>query len=147
MISRAFTNSNQGCKSGIGPFLTPWIRDPEWKKIRIRDEHPRSFFRELRDSLQGYLTRIRFREKEYFWPWIRDGKVRIRDKHQIKEKAFNYGSSKFGFPSLLQLWRKIQKRSPHDNDAKVLLTSIHVSFIHKCTSKRGKRPYTLCWLN
>jgi len=31
-----------------GAFL--WPRDPGWKKIRIRDKHPRSFFCELRNS-------------------------------------------------------------------------------------------------
>jgi hypothetical protein len=36
---------------GSGSFLTPYIRDPGWvKKIRIRDEHLRSFFRELGNS-------------------------------------------------------------------------------------------------
>ncbi len=42
---------------GIRCFFDPRIRDPDpgWKKvlIRIRDEHPRLFFRELRNSLWG----------------------------------------------------------------------------------------------
>jgi hypothetical protein len=25
-------------------FFDPWIRDLRWKKIRIRDEHPESYF-------------------------------------------------------------------------------------------------------
>jgi hypothetical protein len=36
----------------------PWIRDPGWKKSGsgIRDEHPRSFFRELRNSFRAKNT-------------------------------------------------------------------------------------------
>ncbi len=38
-------------------FLTPGsgtqIQNPGWKKIRIRDEHPGSYFRELRNNLLG----------------------------------------------------------------------------------------------
>jgi hypothetical protein len=45
------------------------IQDPGWGKIWIRDEHPRSFFKELRKSFLNYLMRIR----------ILDGKIRIRD--------------------------------------------------------------------
>jgi hypothetical protein len=29
----------QCCGSGSGAFFNSWIRDPGWKKIRIRDEH------------------------------------------------------------------------------------------------------------
>jgi hypothetical protein len=36
-----------GSVSGIRCFFDPLIRDPGWKKIRIRDNCPRSFFREL----------------------------------------------------------------------------------------------------
>ncbi len=38
--------------SGIRCFFDPgvWIGDPGWKKIRIRYEHPRSFFQGLRNS-------------------------------------------------------------------------------------------------
>jgi hypothetical protein len=34
-------------------LFDPWIRDPGliWRKIRIRDEHPRSFFREVKHIL------------------------------------------------------------------------------------------------
>jgi hypothetical protein len=41
---------------GSGVFLTP-VRDPGWIKkikIRIRDEHPGSYFRELRNNFLGY---------------------------------------------------------------------------------------------
>jgi hypothetical protein len=37
---------------GSGAFLTHGSGS-EMEKIRIRDEHPRSFFRELRNSFQG----------------------------------------------------------------------------------------------
>ncbi len=50
------------------------------KKIKIcsgiRDEHP--FWVKLKYF--NYLMRIRTRDPESFWPWIRDGKIRIRDK-------------------------------------------------------------------
>jgi hypothetical protein len=40
-----------GSGSGIRCFFDPWIRDPGWlKKIKIRDDHPRSYFRELRNN-------------------------------------------------------------------------------------------------
>jgi hypothetical protein len=37
---------------GSGAFITPWIRDPGWVKIRIRirDEQTGSYFRELRKN-------------------------------------------------------------------------------------------------
>jgi hypothetical protein len=51
------------------PFLTPGIRytDSGWEKIRIRDEHPKSFFRKLINSFLGYkylnsLIRIRIQD-------------------------------------------------------------------------------------
>jgi hypothetical protein len=34
-------------ESGIWCLFDPWIRDPGWSKIRIRDEQARSYFREL----------------------------------------------------------------------------------------------------
>jgi hypothetical protein len=58
---------------GSGAFLIPGsgiqIRDPG--KIWIRDEHPRSFLRELRNSILGKkflnsLLRIRIRDPESF---------------------------------------------------------------------------------
>jgi hypothetical protein len=75
-----------------GAFLTPGsgILDPWWVKdmIRIQDEHPGSYFRELRNNFLGYkylnfFLRIRIRDPESFWPWIRDEKFvsGIRNKH------------------------------------------------------------------
>jgi hypothetical protein len=57
--------------------------------IRILDEHPGSYFRELSNNFLGkntylyYLMWIRNRDPDSFRPWIRDpdGKIRIRDKH------------------------------------------------------------------
>ncbi len=77
---------------GFGAFLTSGsdIRDLLCKKSRsgsgIRDERPGWYFRELRNNLLGQkylnsLMRIRIRDPKYFWPWIRDGKTRMRDKH------------------------------------------------------------------
>ncbi len=37
----------QRCGSGIRCLLDPWIWDPGWVKIRIRDEQHGSYFREL----------------------------------------------------------------------------------------------------
>jgi hypothetical protein len=36
-------------------LFDPWICDPEWVKIkiRIRDEHPGTYFRELRNNFLG----------------------------------------------------------------------------------------------
>jgi hypothetical protein len=41
--------------SGIRCLSDPWIRDQGWVKIKtwIRDEHPGSYFRELRKKLLG----------------------------------------------------------------------------------------------
>ncbi len=38
---------------GSGAFFYHWIRDPGWGKIRIGDERPKTFFRELRNSFFG----------------------------------------------------------------------------------------------
>jgi hypothetical protein len=43
------TYSVAGPDPGYGAVLTSGL-DPGWKKIRIRDEHSRSFFRELSNS-------------------------------------------------------------------------------------------------
>jgi hypothetical protein len=50
----------------------------------IRDEHPGSYFRELRNIFFGliilkFFDAIRFLDPGSFRPWIRDGKIRIRD--------------------------------------------------------------------
>jgi hypothetical protein len=47
LIHKRFS-SLQCCKSGIRCLFDPWIRDPEWVKIRIwiRDQQPGSFFQE-----------------------------------------------------------------------------------------------------
>jgi hypothetical protein len=41
-----------GSGSGIRCLFDPWIRDPGWLKIKIRikDDHPGSYFRELRNN-------------------------------------------------------------------------------------------------
>ncbi len=58
-----------------------WPLDPGWVKkikIRIRDEHPGSYFRELRNNFSGkntYLNSLmRIRIRESFWPgWKKFG--------------------------------------------------------------------------
>jgi hypothetical protein len=72
---------------GSGAFLTPGsgmgTKSRSGSGIRIRDEHPGEYFRELRNSflVKNTLMQIRIRDSESFWPWIRAGKIRIRDKH------------------------------------------------------------------
>jgi hypothetical protein len=41
---------------GSGAFLTPGFGIGDGEKIRIRDEHPRSFFSELRNSFSAKNT-------------------------------------------------------------------------------------------
>jgi hypothetical protein len=55
--------------------LTPASGIRDGKKIRIRDEHPRSFFRELQTVLG--LKKLKFfdEDPESFLPWIREGKI------------------------------------------------------------------------
>ncbi len=57
---------NQCCGSGIQCLFDPWIRDPGW--VKNKDEHPGSYFRELRNNFLGYkylrfLMRIRLRDQ------------------------------------------------------------------------------------
>jgi hypothetical protein len=42
-----------GSASGIQCFIEPWIRDGKKIKIWIREEHPGSYFRELKNSFFG----------------------------------------------------------------------------------------------
>jgi hypothetical protein len=47
-------------------LLDPWIRDPGWGKKSgsgsgIQNEHPRSFFRELRNNMNSFV-RIRIQD-------------------------------------------------------------------------------------
>ncbi len=75
--------------SGIRCLFAPWIRDSGWVKIEIRicDEHPGSYFRELRNSFlventsillwgsgSGYLG-----SGIFLTACIRDRKIRITD--------------------------------------------------------------------
>jgi hypothetical protein len=69
--------------SGIRCLFDPWIRDTGWR-IRIRDEQPRSYFRELRYHFLGLkylnsLMRIWDPGWKEFGSGIRDGKNRVRD--------------------------------------------------------------------
>ncbi len=89
---------NQCCGSGSGiqDPVSRWPLDPGWVKINIgmgknqyrdRDEHPGSYFRELRNNFWvfGFLGfgLMRIRDPESFWPWIRvpGWKNLERDKH------------------------------------------------------------------
>jgi hypothetical protein len=43
---------------GSGAFLTPgWVKNPD-PGIRIRDEQPRSYFRELRNNFLGKILKF-----------------------------------------------------------------------------------------
>jgi hypothetical protein len=50
----------QCCGSGIRCLFDPWIQDPGWEKIGIRDEQPGSYFRELKKQFFGlkYLNSL-----------------------------------------------------------------------------------------
>jgi hypothetical protein len=54
-----------------------WLRDQGWKKIQIRDEHPGSYFFEIK-ILKFFDAHP---DPGSCQLWIRDGKSRIRDKH------------------------------------------------------------------
>jgi hypothetical protein len=83
-------------------FFDHWIWDPGWVKVEIRisDEHPGSYFRELRNSflventsilLWGSGSGIRNLLTLDPGSEIRDGKIRIRDKHP-KSATLNFFS-------------------------------------------------------
>jgi hypothetical protein len=76
----------QCCGSGIRCRFAPWILDPGWSKIRIRirDEQPGSYLRELRNNFFGlkYLSSLTpIRDGKNSDPGSGMGKIRIRDKH------------------------------------------------------------------
>jgi hypothetical protein len=58
---------------GSEAFLTPGFGMRKKIKIRIWNEHPGSYFREIRNYF--------FFIKNGSGAWIREGKIRIRDKH------------------------------------------------------------------
>jgi hypothetical protein len=74
-----------------------WIRDPggiKKIKLRIRDEHPGSYFRKIRNNFLGVKI-LKFLDADpdpqCFWPWIRDGKnsypgseINIQDPQHCK---------------------------------------------------------------
>jgi hypothetical protein len=69
------------------PLDTSWVKnqdpDPGWTSLIIQ------YFRALRNNFlvwkyqywKNSFMRNRIRDAESFWLWIRDGKIRIRDKH------------------------------------------------------------------
>jgi hypothetical protein len=83
--------------SGSGAFLTPgsgirgsWMGKKSRSGSGIWNGHPGSYFQELRNNFLGYkylnsLMRIRIRDPRsgsfLTLEWIRDGKIRIRNKH------------------------------------------------------------------
>ncbi len=68
-----------------------WPLDPGW--VKIQDPNPGSGIGGLNKPdhiskssetifwVKNTLMWIRIRGPESFWPWIREGKIRIRDKH------------------------------------------------------------------
>jgi hypothetical protein len=55
----------------------------------IRNKHPDSYFQELNINIiwvKNALLMIRIRDLVPFCPWIREGKIRIRDKHPLIRK-------------------------------------------------------------
>ncbi len=55
-------------------LFDPWIRDPGWAKIRIRDEQPGSYIREIRNNFLGLI--LGFFDAD---PGSEKEKIRIRD--------------------------------------------------------------------
>jgi hypothetical protein len=49
-----------GSRSGIRCLFDPWIRDPGWVNIRIRDEQPGSYFRELAIKIIFWVKILKF---------------------------------------------------------------------------------------
>jgi hypothetical protein len=95
--------------------------DPGWEKFRIRDPRCTSEIIFLRAWKQFLglkylysLMRIRIQDPESFSPWIRDGKIWIRNKHpgsailynlyyktwKRKNEDFKYFSKECGILSL-----------------------------------------------
>jgi hypothetical protein len=66
---------------GSGAFVTPWIRDPGWVKnqIRIRDEHPRSYFPQRLENFFVKILNSMMWDPESFLSGME--KIRSRDKH------------------------------------------------------------------
>ncbi len=68
-----------GSGSGIRCLFDPWIRDPWW----VKNQDPGSYFRELRNNFWDKI--LKFVDADpgsgIFWPWVREGKNQIRDKH------------------------------------------------------------------
>jgi hypothetical protein len=71
---------------GSGVFVTPGSDIGKKNKIRIRDEHPGSSFRELRNiflvknlKYLNSLMWIRIQDPESFRSWIRDPGWKISD--------------------------------------------------------------------
>jgi hypothetical protein len=68
--------------SGIQCLYDPWIQDLGGARIgrksssesviQIRDEHPGSYFRELRQNFWVKILKFFDADPESFWPWIRD---------------------------------------------------------------------------
>ncbi len=61
-----------------------WQLDPGWVKsprsgFRIWDEHPGSYSTSLETIFFVNKTKFSDADPEFFWPWIRVGKIRIRD--------------------------------------------------------------------
>jgi hypothetical protein len=53
LLSKVSFTQCCGSGSGIGCLFDPWIRDGLKIRIRIRDEEPGSYFRELTNNILG----------------------------------------------------------------------------------------------
>ncbi len=77
------------------PFwpLEPGSRMGKKSRSGPRDEHPGSYFQELRNNFLFFglkilsLTWIRIRDPESRWSWILDGKIRIRNIAACRYKS------------------------------------------------------------
>ncbi len=70
---------------GSGAFLTPgsgMVKNQSGSGMNILDHFSENLEKFLGlKTLNKFLIRIRDAGSGIFWPWIRDGKIRIRDKH------------------------------------------------------------------
>ncbi len=96
--------SRNDIPNGIAEFrirclFDPWIRDPGWGKIkiRIRDEHFRSYFRELRNNF--FVKILKFIDADagpgiFLTPDPGRTKIRIQNKHPGSATLWYRGKSR-----------------------------------------------------
>ncbi len=105
----------------------------------IRDEHSGSYFRELINNYFGLIILILksfmwiwIRDPKSFWPWIRDGNIRIRDKHPGSATMVMNNRV---FLSFFRFYRTLSCRGEWR------LGTLCINRIHWSASQKKKRTY------